>query len=119
MRNRKNLNLLKAKIFVAALFFLTNSGVQRIAAQSKEKVHIGFIYPLSTNGTHATLDTNRLSLHVLAGVSAEETGLAFSGLTNVVGNNTRGLLFAGFSNHVRKHAEGLVFGGFANTYGSA
>lgn len=81
------------------------------------KIHIGFIYPLSTNGTHAPLDTNRLSFHLLAGVSSVETGFTFAGFSNIIINEAKGIQFAAFSNHIGKKAEGLQIAGFANTYG--
>ncbi|HEY0055681.1 MAG TPA: hypothetical protein VGB63_10015 [Pedobacter sp.] len=115
------LKLKRATVIICGFALITIFNPNSAAAQTKEqsKIHIGFIYPLSTNGTHAPLDTNTLSLHVLAGVSAEEKGLAFSGLTNVVRNNARGMLFAGFSNHVGKEVQGMVYAGFANTYRTA
>lgn len=81
------------------------------------KTHIGLIYPISSNGTHAPLDTNNLSIHLLAGISAEEKGLSFAGFSNVVRGNTHGAQFAGFSNHILKKANGAQFAGFMNTYG--
>ena len=83
------------------------------------KANFGLIYPLSTNGNNAPLDTNDLSIHLLAGVSSVERGSAFAGLSNVVRNEARGVLFAGFSNHVGKEASGAMFAGFLNTYRSA
>lgn len=70
-------------------------------AQLPGKIHFGLIYPLSTNGSQAPLDTNHLSIHLLAGVSAAERGLAV----------------AGFSNYVRKDVKGTLIAGFINTYG--
>ncbi|MBC7914813.1 MAG: hypothetical protein H7Y07_11905 [Pyrinomonadaceae bacterium] len=108
---------IRFKILLAFIIF----PVWIVKAQTiqPDKVHVGFIYPLSTNGTHAPADTNSFSMHVLAGVSAQENGLAFAGLTNVVRNDLNGLGFAGFSNHIFKKANGLLFAGFMNTYGSA
>lgn len=83
------------------------------------KVNFGLIYPLSTNGTHAPLDTNNLSVNLLAGVSAAEKGSAFAGFSNVVRHETKGALFAGFSNHVGKQASGALFAGVLNIYRSA
>ncbi|RYF09974.1 MAG: hypothetical protein EOO42_23250, partial [Flavobacteriales bacterium] len=83
------------------------------------KANFGLIYPLSTNGTNAPLDTNDLSIHLLAGVSSVERGSAFAGLSNIVRNETNGALFAGLSNHVGKEAKGALFAGFLNTYRSA
>lgn len=81
------------------------------------KMHLGLVYPLSTNGNHAALDTNSFSLHLIAGVSAAERGPSFAGISNVVVNDTKGSQFAGFSNHIGKTANGALFAGFMNTYG--
>ena len=81
------------------------------------KLHFGIVYPLSTNGTHAALDTNNLSIHLLAGVSAAERGSAFAAISNVVIHDVKGAMFAGFSNHVGQNVDGALFAGFANTYG--
>lgn len=83
------------------------------------KAHFGLIYPLSTNGTHAPLDTNNLSIHLLAGVSSVEKGFSYAGLSNVVRNESYGVQIAGFSNHIGKQANGALFAGFLNTYRSA
>lgn len=91
-----------------------NSGAQN---QIPGKVHFGLVYPLSTNGTHAPLDTNNFSVNLIGGVSAAERGAAFAGISNVVFNNVKGSMFAGFSNHVKQTADGALFAGFANTYG--
>lgn len=82
------------------------------------KLHFGIIYPLSTNGTHAPLDTNNLSIHLIAGVSASEQGASFAGLSNIIRKDTKGFHFAGFSNHIGKEANGGLFAGFLNTYQS-
>ncbi len=107
------LYLFKILIFLGLL----SSALHSHAQHQSFKVHIGFIYPLSSNGSHALLDTNDLSIHILAGVSSVERGLSFAGLTNVVRNETYGSQFAGFSNHIGKTANGALFAGFANTYG--
>ncbi|WP_316814923.1 hypothetical protein [Pedobacter nyackensis] len=104
-------------ITLSVVLALLLSVVTKSSAQNKtHKLHFGFIYPLSTNGTHAPLDTNTFSFHLLAGVSAAERGFSFAGLTNVVRNNAKGLQFAGFSNHIGKAANGGLFAGFLNTY---
>ena len=101
-------------LLVISLFHLQSKGQSQT-----DKIHIGFIYPISTHGTHAPQDTNIFSYHLLAGVSAEEKGVSFAGLTNVIRNNAQGVQFAGFSNHVGKNSKGLLFAGFANTYKGA
>lgn len=106
------ISLLKA--IVVALLLLTSF---HVFAQAPGKIHVGFIYPLSSNGTHAPLDTNNFSIHLIAGVSAAEKGLTFAGLSNFIRTDAVGSQFAGFSNHIGGKAEGTQFAGFANTYG--
>jgi hypothetical protein len=105
------------KSFITASVLLATGLVANAQNQMPGKMHIGIVYPLSTNGTHAPLDTNNLSFNLLGGVSAAERGLAFAGLSNVVLHDSKGFLFAGFSNHVIKNADGGQFAGFLNTYG--
>ncbi|RZL30573.1 MAG: hypothetical protein EOP00_36245, partial [Pedobacter sp.] len=52
---------LKRWLFAATIStsIFTNS----IKAQSTDKVHLGFIYPISTHGSHAPQDTNTFSFH--------------------------------------------------------
>ncbi|SFH01131.1 hypothetical protein [Pedobacter insulae] len=107
----QKITLLKAIFF--ALLLLTSLN---LFAQVPGKIHVGFIYPLSSNGTHAPLDTNNFSIHLIAGVSAAERGLTFAGLSNFVRHDAVGSQFAGFSNHIGGKADGTQFAGFANTY---
>lgn len=86
--------------------------------RKRTKVHVGLVYPVSSNGTKAGLDTNNLSLNILAGVSAAEEGVALAGISNIVKDHSKGVLVAGFSNHIRRYAEGTTVAGFLNTYGS-
>lgn len=79
------------------------------------KIHFGLVYPISTNGAHAPLDTNNLSLHLLAGVSASEQGAAFAGLANIVRHDSRGPQFAGLANVNCGNLDGVQFSGFINT----
>jgi hypothetical protein len=110
-----NLKLLAFKLISCMLIV---SAYTKSFGQQKatHKLHIGFIYPISSNGTHASLDTNNFSFHLLAGVSASERGASFAGLSNIVRNDTKGFQFAGFSNHIGKQANGGLFSGFLNTY---
>ena len=103
-------------IALAGLFI--SSGLNGFAqSNGAEKIHIGFVYPLSSNGTHAPLDTNKLSLHLLAGVSSVEKGFSFAGFSNIVRNEATGTQIAMFSNHIGKKATGLQFAVFLNTSG--
>lgn len=109
------------KFLITASVLLATGLTTSISANAQNqmpgKMHIGIVYPLSTNGTRAPLDTNNLSFNLIGGVSAAERGLAFAGLSNVVLHDSKGFLFAGFSNHVIKNANGGQFAGFLNTYG--
>ncbi|WP_407430108.1 hypothetical protein [Arcticibacter sp.] len=106
------------KTAIAGLLFIQAA---RSEAQlpKTDKIHIGIVYPLSTNGTNAPADTNHFSLHLIAGVSAAEEGLAFAGLSNFVRHRLTGLALSGFSNHIGGRANGLLLAGFLNTYGDS
>ncbi|WP_207425238.1 hypothetical protein [Pedobacter sp. SYSU D00535] len=101
---------------VIASFFAANT----LQAQNynRPKVNIGLVYPISTNGTQAAADTNVFSLNAIAGLSAEEQGVAIAGFSNVVKNNATGVVVSGFSNHIGKKTDGVLVAGFANTYGA-
>ncbi|MCX2449895.1 hypothetical protein OQX61_01310 [Pedobacter sp. PLR] len=94
---------------------LSTRTIQQIE-KGVEKIHIGLVYPLSSNGKHAPLDTNNLSIHLLAGVSSVEKGFTFAGFSNIVRNEATGTQIAMFSNHISKKATGLQIAGFLNTY---
>lgn len=113
------LNPLKA--INALLFTGLSLGLALTASaqeQQSRKIHVGIVYPISTNGTHAGLDSNKFSFNLIGGLSAGEQGATIAGITNVVRGNARGLQLAGFSNHISKTAGGAQFAGFMNTYGA-
>lgn len=104
------------------------------AQQGKAQLaHLGIIYPLSTNGRTAALDTNDFSLHAIAGVSQQENrcliagvsgmvkgdahGVMVSGLSNHVGNNASGVQVAGLMNRIRHNADGAQIAGLINLAG--
>ena len=106
------LNLLKT----ITLTLLTTT----LYAQTKpSRTHIGLIYPLSSNGTHAPSDTNTFSLNLIAGVSAAEDGFTLAGITNVIHHTSKGVQLAGFSNHIGQKAEGVRVAGFMNLSGES
>lgn len=78
-------------------------------------VHIGLIYPISTNGIYAGDFTNYCSIHALAGLSQSEKAFAAAGIANIVKQDAGGLIAAGFSNHIGGDAHGLQAAGFMNT----
>lgn len=67
--------------------------------------HLGFTYPLSTNGTQAYKYVNRISAHALVGTSAGLEGLELAGFGNVEKSYVSGVQFAGFFNIARNSAE--------------
>lgn len=85
-------------------------------APKNKKIHIGLVYPLSSNGSHAPLDTNDISFNLIAGVSAAEHGPAIAGLSNIVRQDAKNVTIAGFSNHIGRNAEGVLVAGALNTY---
>jgi len=83
------------------------------------QVHIGIIYPLSTNGRTAPADTNNLSLHLIAGVSQQENACLIAGVSGMVKGNANGIMLAGVSNHVGGNARGVQLAGLINITGQA
>lgn len=85
------------------------------AQESKTRpAHVGFIYPLSSNGTEAPQQTNNFSFHLLAGVSHQENAFCLSGLSSVVKKNAYGVVISGISNHIGNNAKGLQLAGIVN-----
>ena len=86
-------------------------------AQSEERTsvaHIGFIYPLSTNGKNAADYSNLFSLHAIAGLSKSETGVAISGISLLIKDKAKGLQISGVSNVILNSAEGVQVAGITN-----
>lgn len=77
-------------------------------------VHIGLVYPLSTNGVQAFNYKNQVSLHAIGGASASEEGFCASGFGNVIRYNGNGFIAAGFGNIIMDNAEGAQVAGFLN-----
>ncbi|WP_127129118.1 hypothetical protein [Pseudoflavitalea rhizosphaerae] len=107
------------KVACIVLSLLMTGSVQAQSQSSKGGVHIGLIYPISTHGTNAAASTNNFSFQLLAGVSKNETGAAFSGFSNVIFGNASGAQFAGFSNHIGGQSSGAQLAGFMNFTGDA
>lgn len=82
--------------------------------QGSRPAHIGFFYPISTNGTLAGKTSNDFSFHVLAGVSLRENAFCLSGIASIVKENANGVLISGISNHVGRGARGLQLAGIVN-----
>jgi hypothetical protein len=96
----------------------------------RSNAHIGFVYPLSTNGVRAAEYTNLFSAHAIAGVSRVEEafcvsgvatvitdsakGFVGSGVVNVIGGNMLGFQSAGSINYTGGRVRGAQTAGFLN-----
>lgn len=107
------------KKIIAGALLLTVSVNSYAQNRIPQGIHVGLVYPMSTHGTHAPLDTNFLSLHAIAGVSAAERGVAVSGFATVIKHDITGIAVSGFANIVRQKSQGVLVSGFANIYRDA
>ncbi|QEC51269.1 hypothetical protein EDD80_101242 [Anseongella ginsenosidimutans] len=105
------------------------------AERLHSRMHLGLLYPLSTNGRQAPMYSNDFSFHLLMGLSKAENafvlsgvstvireqaaGLQFAGVSNYVGKQTKGMQFAGVYNHTGDQLQGIQFGGVMNYAGDA
>ncbi len=85
----------------------------------KRPFQIGFVPPLSTNGTQAGQIVNHVSFNILAGYAAGLDGVEFGSLVNIEKDYVKGVQFAGFANIVGKEVSAGQFAGFANINGGA
>jgi len=83
----------------------------------KRPAHVGFIYPLSTNGLQAPQIENGISFHILAGVSLQEDAFCMSGISSIVKGNASGAIISGVYNQVGYNGKGLQLAGIANYNG--
>lgn len=87
---------------------------QQDTATKKSNIHIGFIYPISSNGTMAKEYTNAVSIHAIAGISKAEESFCGAGVANVVLEDARGFMGAGVLNFVHDSVEGVQAAGALN-----
>lgn len=80
-------------------------------------IHIGLIYPISSNGIEAGQYVNQLSFHLLVGYAAGLNGFEASALGNVENDFVDGVQFAGFFNVVKNRVDGVQGAGFLNVSG--
>ncbi|WP_118950603.1 hypothetical protein [Taibaiella helva] len=97
--------------FLVFFCFIVAASAQGTKARP---AHVGFIYPLSTNGTEAPQLTNNFSMHVLAGVSWQENAFCLSGISSVVKHEAHGVMISGILNHVQHKARGAQMAGVLN-----
>src|SRR5690606_34976935 len=103
-----------AGVWMLVLSALTSFAHPEDTTGKKANVHIGLVYPLSTNGIAAKEYTNAASMHAIVGVSKGELGFCASGVSNIITDNATGLVAAGFSNHIGGVAKGVQAAGFLN-----
>lgn len=114
----KNSKFRAAKAVFISIFLFGLSLVSFGQNDTTSAAHVGFIYPLSTNGKHAASYTNRFSLHVVAGLSKSETGVAIAGAANIIKHDASGLQMAGAVNLISHDAKGIQLAGAANIIGN-
>ena len=88
------------------------------AVSQEQNVHIGFTYPLSTNGLSAKEYTNGFSFHALYGISGGEKAFILSGIGASVFGNAEGTQIAGVFNHITGDVKGFGIAGVANIFGN-
>jgi hypothetical protein len=108
---------MKQQLLFTALLSIGLAG--SLQAHQTRPVHLGLIYPLSTNGIQAAQITNTFSAHALVGLSASEQAFCASGIANIIRQDAVGATLAGFSNHIGGNALGMQAAGFINTVGGA
>lgn len=96
---------------------ITLSGAAAAQEQLRSNAHIGFVYPLSTNGVRALEYSNRFSIHAIGGVSRAEEAFCASGVVNVVKDSVHGFIAAGTANIIGGSANGCQAAGFINYAG--
>ncbi|MBE9464551.1 hypothetical protein ACFP1I_04790 [Dyadobacter subterraneus] len=103
------------KISLAIGFFFIGFSISALAQEERTRLmHIGLIYPISSNGLNAAEFTNKLSLHAIGGVSKNETGVAISGVTTIIKENAKGVQISGVANVIGDSADGVQVAGFMN-----
>src|SRR5690606_4427489 len=101
------------KVIGLLVFLMCFSNYLKLFSQQGKTntVHVGIVYPLSTNGSTAPLDTNYFSLHLIAGISQQENNCLLTGMSGLVKGNMYGVAVAGVSNHVGGDAKGVQMAG--------
>jgi hypothetical protein len=113
-----DMDILKIMTFTLSVWVICTHVQAQTRPLKHSPVHVGLIYPLSTNGRQAAAYSNGFSLHAIAGVSGEETGIALAGFALVVKDSAKGLLASGFMNSTGS-SQGVNMAGFINVSGNA
>jgi hypothetical protein len=113
------INKFFASTLIAGLAFGFSAQAQDVEPEKNtEKIHrpfhIGFIYPISTNGIEAYKTINNISLNAIGGVSGGVNGYEGSGTFNLTNGDVNGLQTAGGVNIVRGDINGVQMAGGMN-----
>lgn len=112
IRIMKKINCLIAMSSAIALLF--GLLLFEATAQENRPAHLGFLYPISTNGIGAADYSNDVSIHALTGLSGGERGLAIYGLGGIIKGNATGFQSAGLWLFVNGELKGLQVAGIVN-----
>jgi len=108
------------RIFFAIILIMCSSLLSR-AQQTNciSGIHLGLVYPLSTNGVKAARYANTVSVHGLVGVSYAEHACTVSGIANIVHHNADGFAGAGIANVIGGSTTGVQCAGIINVTGGS
>lgn len=104
------------KKIVLSLFIVANAATSLKAQDKHSNLHLGFIYPVSSNGKVAAEYTNKFSLHLLGGISYSEQAASIVGMASKVKNDVRGAHMAGLGYAIGNKADGALLSGVFNCY---
>lgn len=103
-------------LFLSLLLVVANALSSSQAQEKYSNLHVGFMYPVSSNGREAADCTNKVSLHAISGISYSEESFSFAGLFSKVKTNVTGAHIAGLSYLIGEKTEGFLFSGLLNKY---
>jgi hypothetical protein len=105
-------------IYAVAIMASNQAMAQRtkteINPSDNPPVQVSFIYPLSTSGWNAINNKHNLSVHIMAGATAETEGLEIAGFANFNRYGLHGVQASGFANYLGGDGRGVQGSGFAN-----
>ncbi len=107
--NFENNELVKRLVSQEAIYVANNLSIRK-----HSPAQLSFIPWFSSNAKHKGLQTNILSLNILAGYSGGLCGLEVGGLANIIHNDVIGMQVGGLTNIVNGNTNGAQFGGILN-----
>lgn len=101
------------------IFLLLAAGLAVMAQKSvANKIHLGLVTPLSTQGWQARDISPVFALHILQGVNYDNKGAAIAGLTANLQGSNRGVMVSGLVNTVKGSDKGVAIAGLLNSAGN-